>query len=113
LFGTSASQLSGLEAAQLASAVAGLSGGGGFDLIGGLRSLAHLDRLAIADSNVTGTTISGGKYIGDRLYVQLTGGGREGESAQIEWRVKRRLSLIGKLGSAGDSQIAVRWRKNY
>ncbi|HWD68421.1 MAG TPA: translocation/assembly module TamB domain-containing protein [Caulobacteraceae bacterium] len=113
LFGASASQLSGLEAAQLASAVAGLSGGGGFDLIGGLRSLAHLDRLAIADSTVTGTTVSGGKYITDRLYLQLTGGGREGQQAQLEWRVRKRLSLVGKLGSQGDSQIAIRWRRSY
>ncbi len=113
LFGASASQLSGLEAAQLASAVAGLSGGGGFDLIGGLRSLAHLDRLAIADSTVTGTTVSGGKYITDRLYLQLTGGGREGQQAQIEWRVRKRLSFVGKLGSQGDSQIAIRWRRSY
>jgi translocation and assembly module TamB len=113
LFGASASQLSGLEAAQLASAVAGLSGGGGFDLIGGLRSLAHLDRLAVADSAVTGTTVSGGKYITDRLYIELTGGGREGEGAQVEWRVRRRLSIVGKLGSQGDSQIAIRWRRSY
>ncbi|HEY5290235.1 MAG TPA: translocation/assembly module TamB domain-containing protein, partial [Caulobacteraceae bacterium] len=113
LFGASASQLSGIEAAQLASAVAGLSGGGGFDLIGGLRSLAHLDRLAIADSTITGTTISGGKYIGDKLYLEITGGGREGEGAQLEWRVKKHLSLVGKLGSQGDSQVAIRWRRNY
>jgi translocation and assembly module TamB len=113
LFGASASQLSGIEAAQLASAVAGLAGGGGFDLIGGLRSLAHLDRLAVGDSAVTGTTVYGGKYITDKLYLELTGGGREGEGAQLEWRVRKRLSLVGKLGSQGDSQIAIRWRKSY
>jgi translocation and assembly module TamB len=113
LFGASASQLSGLEAAQLASAVAGLSGGGGFDLIGGLRSLAHLDRLAIADSAVTGPTIHGGKYISDRVYLELMGGGRQGEAAQLEWRVRKHVSLVGKLGSLGDSQLAIRWRKSY
>jgi translocation and assembly module TamB len=113
LFGTSASQLSGLEAAQLASAVAGLSGGGGFDLIGGLRSLAHLDRLAVGDSALTGTTIYGGKYLTDKIYLELTSGGREGEGAQLEWRVRKRLSLVGKLGSQGDSQIAIRWRRSY
>ncbi|HEY2481419.1 MAG TPA: translocation/assembly module TamB domain-containing protein [Caulobacteraceae bacterium] len=113
LFGASASQLSGIEAAQLASAVAGLSGGGGFDLIGGLRSLAHLDRLAMVDSTVTGPTIHGGKYITDRVYLELMGGGRQGEAAQLEWRVRKHLSLVGKLGSLGDSQLAIRWRKSY
>ena len=113
LFGASASQLSGIEAAQLASAVAGLSGGGGLDLIGGLRSLAHLDRLAVGDSAITGTTVYGGKYLTDKLYLEVSGGGREGQGAQLEWRVKKRLSLVGKLGSQGDSQIAIRWRKSY
>jgi translocation and assembly module TamB len=113
LFGASASQLSGIEAAQLASAVAGLSGGGGFDVIGGLRTLAHLDRLAIANSTINGTSVSGGKYITDRLYLQLTGGGREGQGAQLEWRVRGRLSVVGKLGSQGDSQVAIRWRHSY
>ena len=114
LFGTSVSQLSGIEAAQLASAIAGHSGGGGFDLIGGLRSLAHLDRLAFASTALGAATVSGGKYITDRLYLQLTGGGgREGEAAQLEWRVNRKLSLVGKLGTLGDSQVSIRWRHSY
>ena len=113
LFGASAAQLNGFQAAQLASALAGLSGGGGFDVIGGLRTFAHLDRLAIGGTSTTGTTVSGGKYIGNRLYLELTGGTREGEGAQLEWRVKKHVSLVSKLGSQGDSQVSVRWRKDY
>ncbi len=113
LFGASAAQLSGLQAAQLASALAGLSGGGGFDLIGGLRSFAHLDRLSIGGTTATGTTISGGKYITDRIYLELTGGTREGQQASLEWRVKKHFSLVSKLGTQGDSQVAIRWRKDY
>jgi len=113
LFGTSAAQLTGGQAAQLASTLAGLSRGGGFDVIGGLRSFAHLDRLAIGGTAVTGTTVAGGKYITDKLYLELVGGGREGQEAQLEWRMRKHLSLVGKLGSEGDSQIALRWRKDY
>ncbi|MDQ2861476.1 MAG: translocation/assembly module TamB domain-containing protein, partial [Pseudomonadota bacterium] len=113
LFGASASQLSALQAAQLASAVSGLAGGGGFDIIGGLRNLAHLDRLAIGGTAATGTTVSGGKYISDKVYLELTGGGREGPGAQVEWRVKKHLSLVSRLTSQGDSQLSVRWRKDY
>lgn len=113
LFGTSAAQLSPLDAAQLASALAGLAGTGGFDIIGGLRNLAHLDRLAFASGATTGTTVSGGKYIRDNVYLEITGGGRQGSSAEIEWRVKRHLSLLSRITSQGDSQISVRWRKDY
>lgn len=112
LFGSSAANLTPIEAAQLASALAALAGGGGFDVIGNLRSLAGLDRLSFAES-ATGMTVSGGKYVTDDVYVEIIGGGREGPSAQVEWRVRRALSLVSKIASQGDTQLSVRWRKDY
>ncbi len=112
LFGASASQLSGLQAAQLASALSGLAGGGGFDIIGGLRNFAHLDRLAVSGDATSGTSVSGGKYLTDKVYLEISGGGREGPGAQVEWRVRRHLAIISRVTSQGDSQISVRWRKN-
>jgi translocation and assembly module TamB len=113
LFGRSASQLSPLEAAQLASAVTGLATGGGLDVIGNLRSFARLDRLALGGGTAgSGVTVSGGKYVTDNIYVELTGGGREGPSAQVEWRVSRRLAIISQLASQGDGKLSVRWRKD-
>ncbi len=113
LFGTSASQLSPLEAAQLASALSSLAGGGGFDVIGNLRTFAGLDRLAVAGGGASGVTVSGGKYLTDDVYLELTGGGREGPAAQVEWRVRRNLSIISKIAGQGDGKLAVRWRKDY
>lgn len=112
LFGRSASQLSPLEAAQLASALSSLATGGGFDVIGSLRSFAGLDRLAFGGGDQNGFTVSGGKYITDDVYLELTGGGREGPSAQVEWRVRRNLSIISRLGGDGDTRLSVRWRKD-
>jgi translocation and assembly module TamB len=112
LFGSSAANLTPIEAAQLASALAALAGGGGFDVIGNLRNLAGLDRLSFAES-ATGMTVAGGKYVTDDVYIEVIGGGREGSSAQVEWRIRRTLSLVSKLGSQGDTQLSVRWRKDY
>jgi len=114
LFGASASGLSGGEAAQLASALAAMAGGGGFDLMGGLRNFAHLDRLAFAGTAATGTTIAGGKYLRENLYLEVSGGGREGAAAQLEWRARKHLSVVSKLGtSQGENSLEVRWRKDY
>ncbi|WP_312165275.1 translocation/assembly module TamB domain-containing protein [Phenylobacterium sp.] len=113
LFGRSASQLSPLEAAQLASALSSLAGGGGFDVVGNLRSFAGLDRLALAGGDESGVTVSGGKYLTEDVYLEISGGGREGPSAQVEWRFGRNLSIISKLASQGDGKLAVRWRKDY
>lgn len=113
LFGRSASQLSPLEAAQLASALSSLAGGGGFDVVGNLRTFAGLDRLALAGGDESGVTVSGGKYLTDDVYLEIAGGGREGPSAQVEWSLGRNLSIISKLGSEGDGKLAVRWRRDY
>ena len=132
LFGSSASQLSPMEGAELASAAASLAGGSGLDVLGDLRSFAHLDRLALGsaaggpayyDSSFSsgannagagGFSVSGGKYVTDNVYLELTGGGRTGPSGQVEWRVRKDLSIISTIaGSGGDSQVSVRWRKDY
>lgn len=119
LFERSASQLSPVEAAQLASTLSALAGGGGFDVIGNLRNFAGLDRLAFGGGDASGVTVSGGKYLTDDVYLELTGGGREGPSAQVEWRVRKNLSILSRLsgqssGTTGaGNRIAVRWRKDY
>ncbi|HEY9235894.1 MAG TPA: translocation/assembly module TamB domain-containing protein, partial [Phenylobacterium sp.] len=113
LFGRSASQLSPLEAAQLASAISSLAGGGGFDVVGNLRTFAGLDRLALAGGDESGVTVAGGKYLTENVYLEIAGGGREGPSAQVEWRVGRNLSIISRFAGEGDGRLAVRWRKDY
>ncbi len=113
LFGTSAAQLSPVEAAQLASAVASLGGGKGFDVLGDLRELAGLDRLVFAgDASTGGITVAGGKYVSDRVYLELIGGGKEGEAVQLEWRAAKHLSILSRIGGGGDARLSVRWRKD-
>ncbi|HKP78824.1 MAG TPA: translocation/assembly module TamB domain-containing protein, partial [Phenylobacterium sp.] len=118
LFERSASQLSPVEAAQLASALSALAGGGGFDVVGNLRNFAGLDRLAFGGGEQSGVTVSGGKYLTDDVYLELTGGGREGPSAQVEWRIRRNLSILSRLtsqnaGPGTGNRVAVRWRRDY
>jgi translocation and assembly module TamB len=114
LFGRSASQLSPVETAQLASAVASMAGGGALDVIGNLRGLAGLDRLTFAGGvDGEGLEVSGGKYLTDNVLLIVSGGGRDGGSAQVEWNVSRSLSLISKLSGQGGNTLSVRWRRDY
>lgn len=115
LFGASASQLSPLEAAQLAAALSSLASGGGMDILGNLRAFAGLDRLALGggDEAAGGVTVSGGKYITDNVYLEITGGGRQGPTAQVEWRVRRQLSIVSLVGGTAGAKVSVRWRRDY
>ncbi|WP_296170396.1 translocation/assembly module TamB domain-containing protein, partial [uncultured Brevundimonas sp.] len=105
----SASQLSGFEAAQLAAGVASLAGGGGFDVIGNLRELAGLDRLSFG-GEASGLTIAGGRYLRDDLYLEVIGGGDNGAAVNLEWQVRRNLTVSTKFGGEGAS-LSIRWRR--
>ncbi len=113
LFGASAAQLSPFQAAQLASAVAGMAGNGGFDVIGGLRNFARLDRLAIDSSAATGFSVAGGKYVTDKVYIELSNSAKTGQGAQVEWRVRKHLSIVSRVTDQGDHALSIRWRKDY
>ena len=113
LFGKSAAQLSGVEAAQLAAAVTTLATGGGFDVIGGLRNFARLDRLALGADTLGAPTVSGGKFISEHVYVELTSGGKQGPSAQVEVNAGRGLSFLSQVGGLEGAKLAVRWRLDY
>jgi translocation and assembly module TamB len=113
LFGASVSSLNGFQAAQLASALSGLASGGGFDVIGGIRNLAHLDRLAINSSVTGGNSVAGGKYLTNKVYLELSGGAKEGPGAQVEWRVTKHLAFVSRVTGQGDQAVSIRWRKDY
>ena len=124
LFGSSAAQLSPLEAAQLASALSALASGGGFDVIGNIRTFARLDRLALSGGNATtGFSAAAGKYLTDNVYVEVGGGARTGATAQVEYRVTRNLSLVSKLNDQivtqagqvvqGGDELSIRWRHDF
>ncbi len=124
LFGSSAAQLSPLEAAQLASALSALASGGGFDVVGNIRSFARLDRLAITGGNAaTGFGVAGGKYLTENIYVEVGGGARTGATAQVEYRVTRNLSVVSKINDQivtqagqiiqGGDELSVRWRHDF
>ncbi|MBU4038834.1 MAG: translocation/assembly module TamB domain-containing protein, partial [Alphaproteobacteria bacterium] len=110
LFGRSASQLSAFEAAQLAAGVAALAGGGGFDVIGNLRELAGLDRLSFG-GEASSLTVAGGRYITDDVYLEIIGGGENGAAVNVEWRVRRNLTVSSKFGGQGDASLSIRWRR--
>jgi len=111
LFGRSASQLSAFEAAQLAAGVAALAGGGGFDVIGNLRELAGLDRLSFG-GEASAMTVAGGRYITDDVYLEIIGGGEGGAAVNVEWQVRRNLTISSKFGGQGDANLSIRWRRS-
>ena len=117
LFGSSVTNLSAIQAIQLASALNSLRGsGGGLNPLGKLRSVAGIDRLRIlgADS-ATGqsTSLAAGKYITKNIYVEVITDARGFTATQIEVSLTKALSVLSQAGSFGGSNATVRYKRDF
>ncbi len=113
LFGRARSQLSPLETVQLATSLAALASGGGFDVMANLRDIVRLDRLVFANTASGQVSVAGGKYIGRNFYIELISEGSEGISTNVEWRPKNSTAIVSKVKQGGDSKISIRWRRDF
>ena len=115
LFGRSATELSTIEAAQLAGALAQFSGaGGGFDLLGGLRDALGVGQLSIGLGEGGGAQITGGRYLAKNVYLQVfSGGGKEQTGAVIDWEIRKNISLTSKIQSDNDQSFSLKWKRDF
>jgi len=116
LFGTSVGELSAIEAVQLASAVHSLSNGGGQGFIAGIRNAIGVDRLTIDNdsSREYGTTITGGKYLTNNVYVEVSTAPATGETAtSVEVGLTKNLSLVTRRTLDHDNNLSIRWFWDY
>ncbi len=116
LFGTSVQELSAVEAVQLGSAVASLSGSGGLDVFSKARSMLGLDRLTVESDGQTtnGRLVTGGKYLTNNVYLEVQTRTDTGESnATVRLDITRNLQVESDVGSDNSSTIGLRWKKDY
>jgi translocation and assembly module TamB len=117
LFGGSVTQISALQAVQLAASLNALrGGGGGLNPLGKLRSATGLDRLRILGADETtgrGTAIAAGFYVSNDIYLEIITDARGFTATQLEIALSKALSLLSQVGSSGGTNINLRYRKEY
>ncbi len=113
LFGRGIENISALQAAQLANAVARLAGRGGEGIVARLRKGFGLDDLDIATSEETGATLRAGKYISDNVYteVEVDQGGKSRINLNLDLRPG--VTMKGTVGSDGGTGVGVYLERDY
>jgi translocation and assembly module TamB len=103
LFGKSASSLGPFELAQIAAALASLTGvaPGAADPLGGVRQALGLDRLSIGSTASGSPALQAGRYISRRVYVGVQQGVSGGSQAQVQVDLLKGLKLQGTVGTGG------------
>ena len=113
LFGRSASQLTTIETARLAAALAQLSGGGGFDLMGGLENALGLDTLDFGQSDSGQTQLTTGKYLSDNVYVEVRSSAEGTPGLAVEWTPKKNISIEAETAPGETQRVSVQWQKDF
>jgi translocation and assembly module TamB len=118
LFGSSVTQISALQAVQLAASLNSLrpSAGGGLNPLGRLRSATGIDRLRIIDADTAtghGTAVAAGMYLSDNIYVEIITDAKGYTATQIEISLTRALSLLSQFGSNSGTNVNLRYNRDY
>lgn len=103
LFQQSSKQLTPLQLAQIAQALASLSGiSNGFDPVASIRGGLGLDRLAVSGGSgvTTGTTVEAGKYVFRNIYVGAKQGLSGGTQAQVQIDITRNLKAQATINAS-------------
>jgi translocation and assembly module TamB len=60
-----------------------------------------------------GTALAAGFYLGNNVYLELITDARGFTATQIEIALSKALSILSQAGSAGNTNVNVRYRKQY
>ncbi|MBS0563606.1 MAG: translocation/assembly module TamB domain-containing protein [Proteobacteria bacterium] len=112
IFGNGFEKLSAFQLAQLANAVATISGRSG-DLVARIRERLALDDLDITADDRGSASLKAGKYLGERLYSEATVGSDGKSKVELDLDLSPDLSLRGTAGTAGQTGVGLFYNHDY
>ena len=119
LFGKSTQSISPLQAVRLANAITMFRRGGKplFDPLGRIEKTLSLDRLTVEEGSTENSLVVGaGKYVHEKVYVEVERDTRAGEAWQgnVEIELRPNLNLENTINSeSGFGNMGIQWKKDY
>ncbi|KIT15404.1 translocation/assembly module TamB domain-containing protein [Jannaschia aquimarina] len=112
-FGRDLSQLSPLQALQLANSVATLAGRGSGGLLESLRGNAGLDDLDLTTDADGNTALRAGKYLSDNVYTDVQVDQEGNAEVTLNLDITESLTVRGTTGAAGDTTLGIFFERDY
>lgn len=116
LFRRGADRITPFQALTIAQAVNQLRGGGSaFDVMGHTRRFLRVDQIELRDEDQDGEmTLAVGKYISDRIFVELErGGGEDSTRIAVEVEITPTLRLDSQVGTEADAGVGLSWHWDF
>ncbi|MBU2942325.1 translocation/assembly module TamB domain-containing protein [Shimia thalassica] len=112
LFGKGVSNISAIQAAQLASAAATLSGGGQGALLR-TRDSGGLDDFGLTTDEEGNAGLRAGKYINENIYTDITLDSKGDSTVNLNLDVTDSLTLKGSVDSESETGVGIFFRYDY
>ncbi|MCX7644676.1 MAG: translocation/assembly module TamB domain-containing protein [Rhodobacteraceae bacterium] len=112
-FGRDIAQLSPLQAARLASAIAELTGRGGVGIVGRLRENFGLDDLDVTTDEEGNAAVRAGRYVSENAYTEVTVGSDGKADISINLDLSRSLTVRGSVDSQGETGVGIFFERDY
>lgn len=113
LFGRGLTSLTPIQAAQLASAVATLTGKGGVGIVDRLRKNFGLDDFDISTSDSGAAALRAGRYLSDNIYLDLKLDSEGKSQVSINLDVTSSVTIRGRAAADGDAGIGIHYERDY
>lgn len=113
LFGKSLSDLSALQAAQLAASVSELAGGKSIGLISGIRDSLGLDDLNLETDSEGNATVRAGRQLTEDIYTDVAVDSEGETEVIINLDVTDNFTAKAAVGSDGESSLGFFFQKDY
>ncbi len=116
LFNREVSQITPLQALQLAGAVNELLGRKSFDPLAYTRNLIGVDWLQVKQSEESPgeSALSAGKYLGDSIYVEVEKGiSAESGKVSIRWELSPAITVDTSVGENADTEMGINVKHDY
>jgi translocation and assembly module TamB len=113
LFGRGLQSLSAFQAAQLAMAVATLTGRGGMGLVDRLRRSFGLDDFDVQTGGDGAAAFRAGKYIAENIYADVVFGAQGKTEVTLNLDVSPTVTVRGRAASDGTTGIGIYFERDY
>ena len=117
LFGREISQITPLQAVQLAAALNEMLGQKkSFDPLNYTKNLIGVDRLEIKQSqaNPDESALSAGKYLNEDVYIEVEKGtSAESGKASVTWELTPHITVETEVGENAETEVGINWKHDY
>jgi translocation and assembly module TamB len=113
IFGRDLSQISPLQAVQLAAAVGTLAGRGGGGIVDGFRQNLGLDDFDVTTDEEGNAAVRAGKYLSDNVYTDVTINAEGETEINLNLDVTSEITAKGSVDAQGESSIGIFFERDY